>query len=403
MNINTNANNRLQKDDSYFDINSDHANNRNGYDRKQSSIGVRTFLFASVSSSMWWLCTCLYLVQSIQLSVAFQGYRFFTHGIPRSSFYTGLKGTGNPHEYSHHIFQTQARSLSTRGIDPFPDLKQRSFIHTRGFARMSMKLKSSNDGTDDIDRYRGTVQKRQTAIFDGAEFISIASVLKLEAESRLNESEIINEDSDSDDNVSDIIENQLIDEDVPSKMAGCMTFIVANLNSGGRVLGIQTNGNLEIDTNADVKNRGPSMPVVKIEENVYVQKDSIVSIPKGVSDSDAISTAVAALAGVRCSFPTNLNILEDDGDEDSEDSNGNESTGKEQKDFSKSDIVRAVVLGGGDYACFVATAMDSLGADVSLVTTRPMSLKDTPLNPLRNSNGAYNVNGMRVFVQNNCT
>ena len=50
-----------------------------------------------------------------------------------------------------------------------------------------------------------------------------------------------------------------------------------------------------------------------------------------------------------------------------------------------------VLLGGGEYACVVANAsyaMDSLGADGSLVTsTRPMSLKDTPLNPLRDSNG----------------
>ena len=47
-----------------------------------------------------------------------------------------------------------------------------------------------------------------------------------------------------------------------------------------------------------------------------------------------------------------------------------------------------VLLGGGEYACVFANAsyaMDSLGADGSLVTsTRPMSLKDTPLNPLRN-------------------
>jgi hypothetical protein len=42
-----------------------------------------------------------------------------------------------------------------------------------------------------------------------------------------------------------------------------------------------------------------------------------------------------------------------------------------------------VLLGGGEYACVFANAsyaMDSLGADGSLVTsTRPMSLKDTPL------------------------
>ncbi len=48
---------------------------------------------------------------------------------------------------------------------------------------------------------------------------------------------------------------------------------------------------------------------------------------------------------------------------------------------------KTVILGGGDYACFTAKALSSMGQDVYLVTTRPMSLKDTPLNPLRGSKG----------------
>ena len=79
------------------------------------------------------------------------------------------------------------------------------------------------------------------------------------------------------------------------------------------------------------------------------------------------------------------------------DDNGTRSTNGEGKSNTKTktkatDVeeggkARVVVLGGSEYACFVANAMDSLGADVSLVTTRPTSLKDTPLNPLRDSNG----------------
>ena len=56
------------------------------------------------------------------------------------------------------------------------------------------------------------------------------------------------------------------------------------------------------------------------------------------------------------------------------------------------EALKAVVLGGGDYACYLAKALDVLGADVTLVTTRPMALKDTPLNPLRDANGKCDVN-----------
>ena len=100
-----------------------------------------------------------------------------------------------------------------------------------------------------------------------------------------------------------------------------------------------------------------------------------------------VSTAVADLAGVQCSFPPKLarallsdeNQDQDDREHDDNGLNIDDNGGK----------ARVVLLGGGEYACGVANAsyaMDSLGADGSLVTsTRPMSLKDTPpLNPLRN-------------------
>lgn len=60
---------------------------------------------------------------------------------------------------------------------------------------------------------------------------------------------------------------------------------------------------------------------------------------------------------------------------------------------------QTVVLGGGDYACFTARALsDGFGVDVNLVTTRPMSLKDTPLNPLRGSKGELIMGWVDVWV-----
>ena len=100
--------------------------------------------------------------------------------------------------------------------------------------------------------------------------------------------------------------------------------------------------------------------LVQLDEEIYIRKDSIAEIPNSISDADAISTATSALAGVRCTMPISL-------------------------DESHADK-KVVVLGGGDFACFIAKALNALGAKVTLVTTRPMSLKDTPLNPLRNTN-----------------
>ena len=266
-------------------------------------------------------------------------------------------------------------------------------------SRSDIDSNSMNSGNNSNRNYSGSVKKRQTAIFDGAEFISIASVLKLESEQQQQQrqeeqeqQEIImangkEEDNDNDDWAWD---GDVFDAGVSSKRAGYMTFLTAELDSGDRVLGIQMDANENADT------------LVEIDDNVCIQKDSIVNIPKGISDSDAISTAVAALAGVRCSFPKKLALLSDEDQDEHEhehviDDNGTRSTNGEGKSNTKTktkatDVeeggkARVVVLGGSEYACFVANAMDSLGADVSLVTTRPMSLKDTPLNPLRDSNG----------------
>lgn len=199
------------------------------------------------------------------------------------------------------------------------------------------------------------VTKRQIAIFDGAEFVSIASVLK--AEGRFDD--LISSDGSID-----------IDE-IPSKRAGYVSFVTGTLegDNNERILAVEkttSNGKQKYDANSEV--------FVKMDDETLIYKDSITTIPKSISDSDAISTASAAFS-VRCAYGRNRKC-------------------------------RSVVLGGGDYACFIAKALVCLNGDkdndggmdsqVSLVTTRPMSLKDTPFNPLRNTGGTsiemYHIN-----------
>lgn len=191
------------------------------------------------------------------------------------------------------------------------------------------------------------ITKRQTAVFDGAEFVSIASVLKEEESLNLFTSHDWGSSTDR----------------MPSKKAGYMTFITGNIyfnSTNERILAILKSGPPPRKSEGEgvedlVGKSETSNTSIQIEEGISIYKDSITTIPKTISDEDAISTAAAALS-VRCAS----------GDSHQCDS---------------------VILGGGDYACFVAKALSCLAKKnrVSLVTTRPMSLKDTVLNPLRGS------------------
>lgn len=201
--------------------------------------------------------------------------------------------------------------------------------------------------------------KRQTAIYDGPEFVSIASVLKKqqeEASELLSDSQSLESDDDANDNMS---------YQVPSMRSGFLTFVTGTIengkNSNEKVLGIEIDEKTCSDKNS----------LLEIDKDVYIHKDSMVIIPKGISDHDAISTASASLAGVYCSVGPLPSSPPMD---------------KTQSNQQLKGIKKAVVLGGGDYACFIAKALDCLDVKVTMVTTRPMSLKDTPLNPLYRSN-----------------
>jgi hypothetical protein len=200
------------------------------------------------------------------------------------------------------------------------------------------------------------LKKKQTAIYDGPEFISIASVLAAQAEENGNRN-----NADADDEDAEEEEDNNTFYKVSSKRAGYVTFVTGTIKGeekGERVIGIQVDPDSVTDEDF----------LVEIDEDIYVKKDSLAVIPKGISDEDAIYTASAALSGVYCSLPVDDLI-----------GGGSSSTSNEKK--------KAVVLGGGDYACFAAKALDALGIQVTMVTTRPMSLKGTPLNPLYQSNG----------------
>lgn len=214
----------------------------------------------------------------------------------------------------------------SRGVDllayGFSPIRNRSLLspfHSPFFEFRSHKAK------------RYAVTKRQTAIFDGSEFVSIVSFLLADGSKRLGNK-----------------------PEMPSRRAGFMTFVTGTTdeNPSRRVVGVERPAAVE---NSDEE-------VISLGDDTAVYLDSVATVPNGISDADAISTAAAALCGIHCGMPAKKNV-------------GAE---KESAGFGK-----AVVLGGGDYACFTAKGLSELGAEVIVVTTRPMQLKDTPLNPLQ--------------------
>lgn len=87
---------------------------------------------------------------------------------------------------------------------------------------------------------------------------------------------------------------QIQHDKMPLKQAGFINFITGTLpNSKNKIVAVQAPfATTLIDENE----------LTFVEDGIYVYKDSIATIPKGISDADAISTASAALCGVHCGF-----------------------------------------------------------------------------------------------------
>ena len=121
---------------------------------------------------------------------------------------------------------------------------------------------------------------------------------------------------------------------------GFCSVITAKLTNNERIVGIR----VEPDNKSDFLEK------VIIEDGVEVYKDSLATIPKSISDDDAISTFVASLAGIHCSYYDPVSpegtIVKNIGGSAENFVSAEESTNDAKR--------KAVVVGGGDYACFVA-------------------------------------------------
>jgi len=130
-----------------------------------------------------------------------------------------------------------------------------------------------------------------------------------------------------------------------------------------RVVGIAVNLSSETESLNDNTN------IVEINGDngvrISIYEDSMAHIPKSISDHDAISTCAASLAGIHCAIhdPLTQNIVKGVGG--SEDEFVMTPTTPGQK--------KIAIMGGGEYACFLADGMSIIGASVTQVT--PSNLK----------------------------
>lgn len=129
-----------------------------------------------------------------------------------------------------------------------------------------------------------------------------------------------------------------------SQQVGCLTLVTGTTSSSSppsRVVGVQKTAQ---DTNND-----DYYDTISLGNNVEVYEHTMATIPDGISEDDAMSTAAAAVVGIHCAIPK---VEEVGGSDDGFFYSG-----------------RAVVMGGNDYAIFLADGLATLGIDTSLITT----------------------------------
>jgi thiol-disulfide isomerase/thioredoxin len=115
-----------------------------------------------------------------------------------------------------------------------------------------------------------------------------------------------------------------------------------------RIVAVQTNS----------KNNLNNYETISMGDDVDVFAHTIATIPPKVSESDALSTAAAALVGIHCAIPKVGGV-------------GGSDNSNDVFYYGK-----AVVVGGNDYACFVADGLATLGIDVSLVSPGDPKVKN---------------------------
>jgi len=175
------------------------------------------------------------------------------------------------------------------------------------------------------------VTKRQTYILDGAE---LSYYIKCLAQTY--------------DDLADLLPNVAPRSRQKRNRVGAISFATATLDKeleqddgkrwmgkGTQIIGVEVSSSHTMDG---------AREIVSINEDLQLYRDSVAVIPSTLSPADAISTATISLLGVHCSTSSLPSSTEEG---------------------------KVVIVGGGEYASFLAKAHVGLGNKVSLVSARP--------------------------------
>ncbi|KAL9184199.1 hypothetical protein ACHAXT_002285 [Thalassiosira profunda] len=142
-----------------------------------------------------------------------------------------------------------------------------------------------------------------------------------------------------------------------AQQVGCLSFVTGTTDDSGRVVGV------EKSSDDDGKHETISLG------NTEVYAHTVATIPEKVSDWDAMATAAAAAVGIHCAVPRVEGV----------------GGGDDGVFYSGKVMLLAVVIGGNDYAIFLAEGLATLGIEVSLVSTGGTKTKNAQVNVLQPS------------------
>ncbi|KAL7490228.1 hypothetical protein ACHAW6_016017 [Cyclotella cf. meneghiniana] len=126
-----------------------------------------------------------------------------------------------------------------------------------------------------------------------------------------------------------------------SDSIGCVTFVTSQ-TSNGKCIGVLASSSSSLE--------------VEQWEGIDVYKHTVAKIPVGISDNDAMSTAAACLVGIHCGAPRVVGVG---------------GSGEEEGFYSG----KAVVVGGNEYASFLAEGLAVLGIETFLVSNGAAKMK----------------------------
>ena len=239
-----------------------------------------------------------------------------------------------------------------------------TFTIIQAFQLRPSLVHASSSSTSSIIIPLNAISRRQTFIIDGGE---LQSFLVYNSNAVANSKSSVNLPPIQTQQYTNQREHVFMEHQV-----GLLTFVVGttttiNNDDGSgrrcRVVGVEKIKNANKNDDDDENDR---YDTISLTDEVQIYKHTMATIPSNISDMDALSTAAATVVGVHCAIPK----VEDIGGS----SSGLLAAARETNDDSNIDTSifysgKAVVLGGNDYAIFVANGLATLGINVSLVTT----------------------------------